>query len=360
MRYTASSRLSAETQAIMDGQTAVKQYVKDAYMRGVPFSEVLRRLPELLKDVYSEIKDEYLRKESEKSFEALARRTYATMQNSYSFGNIPLLLAVIGLYNRSLVGTAKAKAERLIANAPPTIFGMTTQTAIAEDYKLSYGTKVQLRVRYYMRDVSKTVQQLAGLKAENESEAQYTVRKNSLRATAEMVVRENGHIAEIDELRRSGEKLVIISTHADCSDRCAPWQGRVYSLDGTSGTAPDGRKFVPLETATDIYYTTKAGKVWRNGLFGFNCRHRAYAYGVGFVPPTISEKERKRQVAIDQRQREFERRIVKAREQAIAFRNVDNKRYKQWKAYATKLFKEYADYSRKNGRSYYTSRIRIL
>ena len=94
---------------------------------------------------------------------------------------------------------------------------------------------------------------------------------NSLRNRAELEVRYNGHLENIEQLREQGNKLVIASSHADCSERCRPWQNRVYSLDKTTGIAPDGRKYVPIEEATDIYYTTKAGKVWKNGLLGFNC-----------------------------------------------------------------------------------------
>jgi hypothetical protein len=75
---------------------------------------------------------------------------------------------------------------------------------------------------------------------------------NSLRNRAELEVRYNGHLENIRNLREQGNKLVIASSHADCSERCAKLQGRVYSLDGTYGVTPDGRKFEPLENATDV------------------------------------------------------------------------------------------------------------
>ncbi len=93
-------------------------------------------------------------------------------------------------------------------------------------------------------------------------------RKVSLRARAEMEVRYQSHVDEIDNLKQDGVKLVICSVHADCSERCAPWQGKVYSLDGTTGTTDDGRKFVPLEIATQRNFTKKGVP---NGLMGFNC-----------------------------------------------------------------------------------------
>ena len=97
--------------------------------------------------------------------------------------------------------------------------------------------------------------------------------RNSLRNLAEMEVRYTDHLDSIDDLKSRGVKLVIASTHADCSKRCLRWQGRIYSLDGTYGEI-NGKKYIPLEVATNIYYTTKAGRVYKNGLLGFNCRHR--------------------------------------------------------------------------------------
>ncbi len=94
--------------------------------------------------------------------------------------------------------------------------------------------------------------------------------RNSLRNLAEMEVRYHDHLDNIAELKARGVRLVVCSSHADCSSRCAPWQGRVYSLDGSSGVI-DGHRYVPLETATDIWYTTKAGRRYKNGLLGFNC-----------------------------------------------------------------------------------------
>lgn len=149
-------------------------------------------------------------------------------------------------------------------------------------------------------------------------------RRNSLRSRAEMEVRYQGHIDEVDSLRASGTKLVIASTHGDCSDRCRPWQGRVYSLDGTSGTTDDGRRYVPLEQATDIYYTTKAGKTYKNGLLGFNCRHYLIPYKSGYRFPHVSADVAKKQYQITQRQREMERRVRAYTIKANAFRKIDH------------------------------------
>lgn len=354
----ASSRLSIEAQAVMDAQTEVKQFVKRLYLQGVDRNTVMLRLAKVIKPYLDEIQNPQLKQDTETSLQMLAMRTYYVLKTSRTFGDLALLFAVLGIANGTAKGAKKTEYEKVIMNAPPTLFGETQEQW--RTYRLPFGTQVQLRVKYYMKDVTRTVQQLAGLQAEDETEAEYTKRKNSMRATAEMIVRAENHERQLAELRAQGVKLVIISTHADCSKRCSPFQGKVYSLDGTSGVTPDGRRYVPIERATDIYYTTKAGRVWKNGLFGFNCRHYAVAYQDYFQPPMVDEAERKKQVAIDQMQRAYEREIVKAREEAIAFKDVDIAKYKQWKAYSQQLMKEYIKYSHDRGRPYYTSRVRIL
>lgn len=98
------------------------------------------------------------------------------------------------------------------------------------------------------------------------------------------------------DFKSNGVKLVIASAHADCSGRCSKWQGKVYSLDGSYGTTEDGREYQPLENATDVYYTTKAGRTYKNGLLGFNCRHKLHEFN-GQQPQTISKEDRKKEYA---------------------------------------------------------------
>ena len=106
----------------------------------------------------------------------------------------------------------------------------------------------------------------------------------SLRNSAEIEARHQVQTERIEELRRKGTRIVWCSSHSDCSRRCEPWQGKLYSLDGTSGTV-DGLSYQPLEIATDIYETTRTGKVWKNGLLGFNCRHYLTPYKANTADP---------------------------------------------------------------------------
>ena len=345
MKRQASSRLSAEAQAVMDGQTAVKQIVKDLYLRGFSWGKIETAVRKEIAVTQSEIDIEYLKAETAKSLIALAWRVYNDMKSSASFGDLAVLWAVVGLRSKNLPSAQQKAAEELIERVT---------------WQMPKGTQMTQRIYHYWKDVKATVAKLADERALDESDSGES--KISLRAKAEIIVREEFHKKEMERMRAK-TRLVIVSTHSDCSDRCAPYQGRVYSLDGTSGTTPDGRSFVPIEEATENprdRYVTKAGVVYQNGLFGFNCRHIMIEYADGLTPPTESEAVRQREVAIDKRQREYEREIIRAREKAVAYKGIDRKEYMKWKIRASKLLEQYADYSHKHGRPYYTSRIRVL
>jgi hypothetical protein len=182
----------------------------------------------------------------------------------------------------------------------------------------------------------------------------------SLRGKAELEVRYQHNLDMIDNLKKGGNKLVICSTHADCSDRCAKWQGRVYSLDGTSGTTDDGRKYVPLEVATDIYYTTKKGKRYKNGLLGFNCRHYLVPYKSGYRFPKPNVQEERKQYAITVKQRQLERTVIKWKTEAITYKRTDETRYLYAKKKAEELNDVYIKFSKENGRAYYPSRTKVI
>lgn len=146
--------------------------------------------------------------------------------------------------------------------------------------------------------------------------------RNSLRARAEMETRYWHNMHQVDALVDSGTRLVVCSTHTGCSERCRPWQGRVYSLDGTGGKTPDGRAFVPLEKATNVYYTTRAGVTYKNGLLGFNCRHYLVPYGKDVNFPTYTEAEEDERYKLEQAQRGKERAIRRLRVNAALHEDV--------------------------------------
>ena len=209
---------------------------------------------------------------------------------------------------------------------------------------------------YFKENIKPTLERMAKEEALDPDAYSYWGKRSSLFNRAEREVRHEDHLKQLSGFRNEGVKLVIISSHADCSDRCRPFQGRVYSLDGTSGTAPDGRHFEPIETATDIY--TKDGK-WKNGLFGFNCRHYAVEYKDDYRFPTVPASVERKEYQITMRQREMERNIRKWKIRAEMMENVDRVEYMKAKSKANMWESEYRKFSRQNDRAYIPSRTKI-
>ena len=187
--------------------------------------------------------------------------------------------------------------------------------------------------------------------------------RNSLRNRAEMEVRYQKHLDDIAALKAAGHKLVICSTHADCSKRCARWQGKVFSLDGTSGTTDDGRRYEPIENATDenqVYWTNpKTGTQYKGGLLGYNCRHYLVPYQSGYEFPQPNREQERKQYEITVKQRYLERQVRKWKVEALTARYSDPKRYEFAKEKSKTWQNAYINFSKANDRAYYRSRIQI-
>lgn len=211
-------------------------------------------------------------------------------------------------------------------------------------------------MKTYMKDVKSMVEQLV---AENAQEAYDS--NVSLRNIAEMTVRYDGQIDMIDRLRKNGVRLVWIVPHANCSKRCEPYQGHLYSLDGTQGTI-DGIQFRPLEYATDNprdRYVTKKGVVYQNGcITGFNCRHRLEEYRSGSKPSHIPKSVVEKQRAVNDKQRSYEREIRYLKKLSVQMKGTPEGKAAREKA--RKTTEKYIKFCEKNSVAYYPDRINII
>lgn len=333
----ASSRPQTLTEIVIDTQTEIKDLIKEAVFNVLVMITFTTRLKKLLDKNLAEIKDEEERKTCREALERYAIREYRITIDLLNLGNLPVILSF------SAYTINEVNIKQLQAN----LTQRTQNLGIA--------------------DVNKAFSQLGDsqvkLKA-GESLTAHTERKMRYDSQSEMV----------EDLQNQGVKLVICDTHSDCSDRCFPWQGRVYSLDHTTGTTQDGKKYVPLETATEIFVTTKSGRVWKNGLiYGFNCRHKLSPYHEGMKANNVSKKEQQKQNKLTEKQRFYEREIRKAKDNARTFaigqknysqfdrktREYMQARAKKYRDKAISLTDEYEAFCRDNNRVIYRSRIKI-
>lgn len=185
----------------------------------------------------------------------------------------------------------------------------------------------------------------------------------SVRSSIEMLIRWARNEEMLDKARKSGNNLSWISTHANCSKRCQPYQGKLYSLDKTSGTI-DGIEYRPLEEATDNYVVTSTGKVWKNGcISGFNCRHYLIPYNKGNRPQSIPASTIKKQRALETKQRSMERAIrrLKARSRVLSELpdSQSKAEAKLARAQAKEISDRYEEFCRENGLVMYRQRLTV-
>lgn len=317
------------------------------YLQGKPQIDIEREVRKIINKYGVKLTNKQLRELMPKSMWSLYRSTMLVLFTAF--------------------GADGKKAHERMQVAQALISGKSVSPTVTSEV-VSGGTEAPLLgqrhgipngiyAKDYMRKVNEVYTRLAKDDALDPDDISG---RNSMRNRAEMEVRNDFHQDEIQSLKDKGAKLVVCSTHADCSDRCFKWQGRVYSLDGTSGKTADGHAYVPLETATDVYYTTKAGKTYKNGLLGFNCRHRLYEYVPGMGIPKVSKAEQKKENKINTRQREMERNIREWHMREDLNRAAGNTQATaEAQKKAAEAYARYKKFSLENGRAYYPDRVNI-
>lgn len=329
-------------------ETEIRQTLRSEYLKGTPKRIIDELVYKIINKALKRLSIPNLRKASLVSLTDFYKRQYAEISRLKPIN-----------YTLAYILTTYLAERKLPKNATSFLQKQGIKIEMGKVYSANvYGVPLQKFSKDYIQDnVKPTLERLA---KQFPLDPDDVSGRNSLRGRAELEVRYQDHLDNIENLRNEGHKLVICSTHADCSDRCAKWQGRVYSLDGTSGTTDDGRKYIPLEVATDVFYTTKKGKTYKNGLLGFNCRHFLVPYEKGYRFPSPNAKEERKQYAITIKQRELERNVRKYRTEAIESKGIDKVKYLESKKKAEEWNKIYIDFSRRNNRAYYPSRTEVI
>lgn len=353
--------LNEQASVLIDAQTDIKTAIKQGVLSGASFLTVKKSIQNIIDSALAKIRSPTLKQDARISLMRFADRAYGRF--TQNLASIPaVLLPAVVVLTRGIT----ASGQKVGVYYPKTTDERKALRALQ-----SFGENLQSNAipvhqsglpldEFHKTYMNRVLTSLDGLSEEYALDPNDFTGRNSLRNLAEMQVRYERHQDEIARFRVKGTKLVVCSVHADCSDRCSHWQGRVYSLDGTSGMTEDGRKYQPLENATDIFYTTKAGRTYKNGLLGFNCRHKIFEYKAGMEIPTVSEAEQKHEYAITKRQREMERAVVAAREKALSQKGVDISASRMWRNISKERFEEYKKFSQLHDRAYYPDRVKIL
>ncbi len=213
-------------------------------------------------------------------------------------------------------------------------------------------------VANYQKQLRDEVKVLSATQAEVTEVTNGKPSKMTLRNKSEMTIRYEANLEDVKKLNDEGVDLVWTSSHVDCSARCEPYQGKLWSISGkNAGKTIDGHKVGKLNDA--LQGPKKDG----NGIInGYNCRHYLIPYKKGSKPPVEYDKSLiKKEREVNTKQRTYESRIRQLKIQERLARkqgdkDVANKLNEKWKL----LDRKYKHFSLTNGRAFYPWRTQVM
>lgn len=347
-RYELAKKAGLNWQVVLieDLQTDLKLLIRDYVKNNRLFAELNREINRMIEEAVNELDSNELKAMVRTSMPLFASKIY--IKTAALFATTQATATVIAL--------AKARNVKVPQTVKQALIQRLEELPESEHIDYNRAVPNMINPKEYQKEVERRMNEIADSVAKTDYSA-----NTSLRASAERQIRWEWHEKTIQGYIDNGIDLIWINSHANCSERCQKWQGKLYSISGKSGSI-DGVPYQPLSNATDIYYTTKAGKTWKNGcLSGFGCRHETVVYRKNFKPTPISDSVIKREREIEQTQRAMEREIRKAECRALYYKGDRAMReaYQFYKDKAKVLTNKYIKYSHDNGVAYYPSRIDI-
>lgn len=317
--------------------TKIKEAIVGNVAKGVSEDEITRQLNKLISDFCKTIDNEALREQNRKALVTAAKKWYYTTTRTFETVNRNLLSMSGNIYRIGVGNDSKSYFNTI---RPMHDRGINIGKPLIADYKRS----VRLAMKALAADPPLVVTRKDGV-----------VYKVPIRNRAEMAVRYDANVKDLQKFAQSGVDLVWTSQHPNCSPRCKDFQGKLWSISGKSGKA-NGITYRPLSEA--LQGKLKDG----NGIItGYNCRHRLIEYTEGSRPPQeLSEAQIKKEYAIDKKQRAYENNIrhMKTNERLLRAAG-DDEGAKQLRRKWRKATLLYQAYSFRNGRAYYPDRCTI-
>lgn len=328
--------LNWQTILIEEAQTDIKLAIKKYITGQESYARVLREVRKIIKETITDLESKELKISAKQTLENYVRQL---MQKAFMSIGIPLTLMMMAFNSLSTGAKFKNIAKTYSAELPKDVFEIAQPKSVFSEE--------------YAKRVKEVYNELA------KAEPMYDT-NISLRNIAEMTVRYDNTMEQIQGFISRGVNLVVGSQHANCSKRCEKWQGGHYTLDNTYQVV-DGIEFQPLSNATDQYYTTKKGKTYKNGyLTGYNCRHYLMEYKKGMRQVSVSADVVEKQREIDHKMRYMERQIRQWKDMALMHKGVDRELYLKARQKAINYNKKYIEFAKSNNRAYYPSRTDVF
>ncbi len=322
-------------EVISNIEIKIKKVIKDDVLNGQPKAKTYQKIKKIINDDSSQLPIQYrndIAKNCFKSADSLYN-DYLNQTNQWFYMALTLMLSLnLKLFGKSILQNeikTKSQLYNCIIENPRHAFD---GYPFLNDYKKS---------------IQRRTLELAKKPLLSQEEGH---RKTSLFAKAEIQIRYENQMNMINNLKKKGVKLVWISSHVDCSDRCKEWQGKLVDLNAPAinnrfetGEVVDGHKVYSFEAITNV--VDKYG--YKNNIIvGFNCRHHLIPYKANSKSPhSYRSKKLKEEFKINTQLRTMERTIRDSRKQAMLIKDLDSKKYKELKKriqLQVNVYKEFA------------------
>lgn len=331
---------------VEDATVTIKAIIVSDITKGVPKADTEAKISSVIRECLKKV---------DKRIVSRIRQSLQTMAQS----NYYLLSENMRIANQNLMNKASAANlfKEIDADLPA---GFAKGVLLTNDAVFRNKMTTLEKGLPLIRDYQKQVRELTKVisadptltRRVNPSSGKVT--KISARNLAEMTAR---YQANQDDLKQKKDvKLWWISSHADCSPRCAPYQGKLYSTHPEMiGKTIEGHRVHDLNKAL----SANGGNSIVNG---YNCRHYLIEYKQGSDPPkTFSSETIRKEYAIDQKQRNYETHIRQLKtQQRLSSASGDTELAKRLSQRWHKMEREYKIFSLENNRPYYTWRTQII
>jgi len=248
---------------------------------------------EAAKEALSEIEPQFIK----------ARKAGATLLDALPANASPALRNMVKSYQGRAVQGMNYTMQTMLSKAGELYVQSANKTSfLVLSGSASIDNAIAQTVREWSKNGIPSIIDKAGRKWSTESYAQAIMRSTVRSVTTDV------QFTRADEY---GVDLIEISSHVDAREGCAPYQGKVYSRNGTT-------KGYPQLASTS--YGDPAG------LFGVNCRHQSYPFFPGLSTKTFPERKfNETAYKNSQTQRMYERQIRQSQREIALFEKTKDK-----------------------------------
>ena len=227
-RYQLAKNQGLQWQVVLvaDAETDLKLLVRNCVLNGDNLATVNDKVTRFIKELLDELESESIKAKVKQSFPAFATRLYYKWLQV--FGTQAMALAYLTALKASKTNIPQSVEETLKAIPKERELSVYTPSLDAGAYNRA--TPNQMYNLEYEKEIQKRINEIADITPKADYNTRY-----SLRASVELELRWEHNQKQIGDMVENGVKLAWIDSHANCSERCEPWQGKLYSLNGTSG-----------------------------------------------------------------------------------------------------------------------------